>query len=1178
VKRLCQCLVASCALAGPARAGLAHKVQTSDPAAARAIVAAGGRLIADYGGYQLFAAARTNGLQVRDDYNLILLNAARLDTAQPETQALRQPAGRFAGKRLRLVQFAGPVQPAWRKALLDAGAQIVNYIPHNAYLLYGDAAALARVQALCALPTVQWDGPYLDQYKTHPAARAARTTLFAVQLVADAPVNAATIALLAPVERPRRVLHFINVVARLAPADLDRVAARPDVVSIQPCHPARKQDERQDQIVAGNISGNVRVGPGYLAWLAGKGFTQQQFDASGLVVDVADSGIDDGTTSPNHFGLYSGGNTNAASRVAYARLVGTPNSGSTLKGCDGHGTINAHIAGGYDNGAAFPFVDDAGYNYGLGVCPFVQLGSSVIFDPDDWTYPDFTQLESQAYQSGARISNNSWGYNDSDGVYGVAAQEYDALVRDAQPDGSSYPNPGNQEMVIVFADGDSGPASDTVLEPGTAKNVLTVGGADNVQLFGGADSCGVGDNEAESANEIPSFSSRGPCADGRHKPDLVAPSTHVSGGVIQAPDPGAFGTADPCFLDNTADTISVCGGSDGSFFFPDTGQQFYTASSGTSHSAPCVAGAGALLRQYLVNNSFFPPSPAMTKAYLMNCARYLTGATANDTLWSNGQGMGELDLGAAFDGAPRILRDQMAGDTFTASGQTRTFTGFVADTNLPFRVTIAWTDAPGNTTGAAYNNDLDLTVNVGGQTYLGNVFSGAWSVTGGAADATNNVESVFLPAGEAGAFTVTIAATSINSIGVPNAGNGLTQDFALVMDNAAGAGPPMIVPTGAALAAENCLPTNGVIDPGETVTVNFALENIGTVNTTNLIATLQVGGGIDSPGGPAVYGALPAGGAPVSQPLTFTAGGSCGGTITATLQLQDGSASLGSLSFTFQLGQFMPVVALTQNFDGVTAPALPANWTTSVSGGPAPWITTNGVADTLPNSAFAPATTNAGIAGLLSPVIAIATSSAQLVFRNNYNLEFNPDAPGEALDGGVLEIQIGANAFADILAAGGSFVTNGYNLTIAPGSADDNPLPNRPCWSGDSGGFVTTIVNLPAAAAGENIQLQWRLATDTGNAYGSVGWWIDSILITDGGSYTCCDGPWEPLMASPRIQGTNFIFSFQSASDQTYVVEYNDTLSGGVWTPVQMISGDGTVLTITNGLNSSQAFYRIRMP
>jgi len=102
----------------------------------------------------------------------------------------------------------------------------------------------------------------------------------------------------------------------------------------------------------------------------------------------------------------------------------------------------------------------------------------------------------------------------------------------------------------------------------------------------------------------------------------------------------------------------------------------------------------------------------------------------------------------------------------------RTFTGLWLDTNLPFRVHCRLDRRARQHDGGAYNNDLDLTVNIGGQTYLGNVFSGAWSVTGGSADATNNVESVFLSAGVAGAFTVIIAATSINSIGVPNGSNG----------------------------------------------------------------------------------------------------------------------------------------------------------------------------------------------------------------------------------------------------------------------------------------------------------------------------------------------------------------------------------------------------------------------
>ena len=43
-------------------------------------------------------------------------------------------------------------------------------------------------------------------------------------------------------------------------------------------------------------------------------------------------------------------------------------------------------------------------------------------------------------------------------------------------------------------------------------------------------------------------------------------------------------------------------------------------------------------------------------------------------------------------------------------------------------------------------------------------------------------------------------------------------------------------------------------------------------------------------------------------------------------------------------------------------------------------------------------------------------------------------------------------------------------------------------WTGTSGGFIQTVVNLPPAAAEQNIQLRWSLATDSGNADGGTGW------------------------------------------------------------------------------------------
>ena len=52
----------------------------------------------------------------------------------------------------------------------------------------------------------------------------------------------------------------------------------------------------------------------------------------------------------------------------------------------------------------------------------------------------------------------------------------------------------------------------------------------------------------------------------------------------------------------------------------------------------------------------------------------------------------------------------------------------------------------------------------------------------------------------------------------------------------------------------------------------------------------------------------------------------------------------------------------------------------------------------------------------------------------------------------------GGNTFQDILAAGGSFVIGGYNRTISTDRG--SPIAGRQAWSGNSEGFVTTVVNL----------------------------------------------------------------------------------------------------------------------
>lgn len=913
----------------PATGEPLRKVRVESADLAAQLQQQGARLVADYGTFQILAASpnaaapfAADGRAVwADDLDVIELHSGPLHTTQPAVQALREALPAFTGQRLHLVQFAGPVKPEWHAQLLASGAQIVSYIPNNAYLIYGDAAALGRVQTWAATEAaVQWEGAFRDEYRLHPTAlrhaQSGTEDLYAIQLVADPKANATTLAAidqwkLAAVLKQEAMLNYVNVFVRLPAERLAELAAQPDVISIWGYVLPRKQDERQGQILAGNLNGSLPSGPGYLAWLTGKGFTQAQFTASGFAVDVTDSGVDNGTAAPGHFGLYPLGNTTVASRVAYNRLLGTPHTGSTIAGCDGHGTLNSHIIGGYSTQTGFPFTDAGGFSYGLGMAPYVRVGSSVIFDPDSYTSPSFSSLQSRAYADGARISSNSWGANTAGG-YNSDAQSYDSLVRDAQPAGSTVPAAGNQEMVIIFSSGNAGPNAGTLGSPGTGKNIISVGAAENVRSLStanggnsaaGNDGCGDPDTRADNANDMSDYSSRGPCADGRIKPDLVAPGTHITGGVAQNASPGGTGSALACFS-----ATGVCalpgGGTAGNAnnFFP-LGQQFYSTSTGTSHSAPAVAGAAALLRQWFINQSLTVPSPAMTKAFLLNSTRYLTGTYVNDTLPSNVQGLGSLNLGMAFDDAYRVVRDQVAADKFTATGQSRTNFGSIVDPSKPFRVTLAWTDAPGSTTGNAYNNNLDLVVTVGGQTYRGNVFSGASSVTGGTADARNNVESVFLPAGLTGPYTVTITAANIVSDGVPNDADPLDQDFALVLYNAQTVPAPFITTNGATVTAESCQPANGAADPGEFVTLSFQLKNIGTAPTTNLIATLLPGEGVLNPSGPKAYGLLPTGAA-AAQSYSFQAVGACAGTLNCVLQLEDGGANLGRVTFALRLGDF----------------------------------------------------------------------------------------------------------------------------------------------------------------------------------------------------------------------------------------------------------------------------------
>jgi len=467
---------------------------------------------------------------------------------------------------------------------------------------------------------------------------------------------------------------------------------------------------------------------------------------------------------------------------------------------------------------------------------------------------DIPSLIALAYFSGegARIQNNSWADNigvppTAGGQYDADCVSYDIAVRDASLVGSSNnipgPSPLNQEFIVVFAcassfsdagnnSGVGGFPDIFITAPATAKNVISVGVADNPRDLTNSTGCVGGDSL-----EMPIFAATSPTLDGRFKPEIVAPGANVYAALSQI-----VAVTTNCTLDKTlfpaypgivACTNPPCDGTQGPIY-----TDLYGCVGGSSYAAPAVSGAIQLLWWYFQNrltnevgNALLQPSPAMAKAYLCNSARYLPiSATLNpsnvvfDTLPSTLQGMGELDLARMFDGVGRAIRDESSPRAisvplvttnpvvqqtyFSQSGQSYELTGQIASNGLPFRVTVAWLDPPGNPvvqTGPQLINDLDLQVTIpypGGPTYKGNQFKENVSVPGGTFDSVNNMESVFLnPVGwlngstnvAAGTpFQIIVRASNIAGQGVPNVGetigggsNILNQDFALVVYNAA---------------------------------------------------------------------------------------------------------------------------------------------------------------------------------------------------------------------------------------------------------------------------------------------------------------------------------------------------------------------------------------------------------
>jgi hypothetical protein len=408
--------------------------------------------------------------------------------------------------------------------------------------------------------------------------------------------------------------------------------------------------------------------------------------------------------------------------------------------------------------------------------------------------------------------------------------------------------------------------------------------------------------------------------------------------------------------------------------------------------------------------------------------------------------------------------------------------------------------------------------------------------------------------------------------------------------------PIVIVGAGSSITTEGCAPPNMALDPGESVTVSFCAQNVGTSNTVNLVGTLQATGGVTNPGPAQTYGVLTGGGPAVCRNFTFTVdpNATCGGQIIATIHFNDGATDLGNVTYNFTTGVVQVNTFFTENFDSVVPPALPAMWTatqgTNTAGAPM-WVSSNSgvptpVADTAPNAVFSQDPANLCDNRLDTPSITYP-SGAQLMFKQNYDLEMS--SATVAYDAGVLELSSdGGTTWVDILAAGGTFAQGGYNHTsVSTGFA--NPLladhcPGGTCgnWSGIStGGFETCVVNLPNALAGSNVKFRFRMGSD--NSVSHNGWRVDTVKILTSQRICCSSNvPTISTAQSVKTHGAAGDFGIDLPLSGTSGVECrtggatNDftikvTFTGNVTVTgspqAQVISGMGTIGTggVSNG-------------
>ena len=664
----------------------------------------------------------------------------------PGRQLSNLDAQDASGTKHILIQTEGPLSSDQKADLKTSGVVIENYISENTYLCEYDPDDLATLRSK---DYVNYANVYLSQLKVHPRLKAPAAVTASVEgpttskqkvdiLLhegADASLAdiKAKVAEKAHIEQSEVYASSKKIRLDVDKRYLEDLATIDEVFSIEDV----RTPQLLNNVARGIINADVTI-------------NTTPFRGKGQLVGIADTGFDKGKTGDVHPAF--------AGRVQklYARGKSTAtdppkdDEGNTLSG---HGT---HVCGSVLGDA---FSDKLGIRI-QGTAPEATLIMQALADDNGLLVgipPNLEDLFNQVYSGdGVRIHTNSWGRSlppdHRQGEYDISSREIDNFIFN------------HKDLTICFAAGNDGMDVDgngvvdarQIGSEAAAKNCITVGASENFRpettavyadFRDGPINFPVNplnhDRIANNAEGMAAFSSRGPTAEDRIKPDVTAPGTQVLSARARLLSRTANVSADPLW----------------SFL------------SGTSMACPLTAGCVAVLRETLVKNGVSNPSAALIKAILINgCVdmhgQYQVADVGPSPNSINGWGRINL-AGSVIVPRPGEENGGFGEGEELDQGEDRSFIvkipqkapskpspGAVnggdqvplapgSSNGATFKITLVWTDPPGK----MLQNDLDLIVQAAnGEERHGNVG------TGRGFDRTNNVEQILwhdMPAGDA---------------------------------------------------------------------------------------------------------------------------------------------------------------------------------------------------------------------------------------------------------------------------------------------------------------------------------------------------------------------------------------------------------------------------------------------